>query len=397
MFDITEKYKLSKKYKWVISLILVLSVVIGYFGRMSVSVALPNISQDFDWSSAQEGNLGGVLMGIFLISYGFSNVFLSKYIDKYGSKIILVVSITTWSSALVIGARFGYIYWVFLLSRLLLGLGQGVLYPVASKVTAQWFPPHERGRANSFYMSGGPLGVMFAPLIMRPIIESVSWEFSFYTLAILGTALLLPVILFLGSPPFEKYDRKEERDVNKQNDMFEILKERNFQLLMVGFSTMTSIWWGLTFWIPTYLVKTQGLRLEEMAYGATFIYFGALLAMIIGSWISDITGKRRRIILFSLFATSLMILFLTNFNIGSSFVALIVLFIVFFTGQMAPPLFFTLLQSRVDNKYIGSATGVMNGIGNGISVIGPVSVGFVIALTSSYNYGMMSLAVIGIS
>ena len=74
---------------------------------------------------------------------------------------------------------------------------------------------------------------------------------------------------------------------------------------------------------------------------------------------------------------------------------MIVLFFVFFTGQLAPPLFFTMLQSKVPQEFLGSATGAMNGIGNGVSIIGPLSVGLVFSITGSYNYGLLSLAVIG--
>lgn len=75
---------------------------------------------------------------------------------------------------------------------------------------------------------------------------------------------------------------------------------------------------------------------------------------------------------------------------------MIFLFLVFFSGQLAPPLFFTLLQSKVPQSFLGSATGAMNGIGNGVSVIGPTLVGFVIYLTGSYDHGLSSLAVIGV-
>jgi len=50
----------------------------------------------------------------------------------------------------------------------------------------------------------------------------------------------------------------------------------------------------------------------------------------------------------------------------------------------------------VRQKFLGTATGAMNGLGNGVSVIGPISVGFVIYLTGSYDLGLSSLAVIGV-
>ena len=389
-------FHLSKKYRWIITFILVLTVIIGYLARMSVSVAFEPISNEMGWNTSEQGGLGGVLMGIFLVSYGFSNIFLSRYIDSYGPRIMLIFSISIWSIALVIGARFGSIYWIFIMSRLLLGIGQGVLYPTASKLTAQWYPPRERGRANSFYMSGGPLGVMLAPIIMGPIIVNASWEISFYTLAILGFAMLFPIILFLSSFPREEECEYNEEREERNNKILFLFKKRDFQVILVGFIAIASIWWGITFWIPKYLLVTQGLKFNEMTFGATFVYFGAVISMILGSWISDITGNRKKIILFSLFSTSLMIIILTTIDLHSKISTIVILFFVFFTGQLAPPLFFTMLQLKVSSNFLGSATGIMNGVGNGVSVIGPVSVGAVVAVTGSYNYGLLSLSIIGV-
>ena len=398
MFDKSPRLQLSKRYRWFISAILVTVVTVSYLARMSVSVALPMISGEMQWTSAQEGSLGGILMGIFLIGYGFSNVFFGRYVDRFGPRSLLVVSMVTWSAALALGALLGHIYWIFLLSRLLLGLAQGVLFPIASKVTGQWFSPRERGRANSIYMAGGPLGVMLAPLIMRPIIIDSTWEMSFYMIAILGFALLIPVILFMSSSP---RGTDTSQDVNSgegpdDESLISLLKDKEFQIIMAGFIAMASLWWGITFWIPTYLVETQGLDLGEMTFWSSFVYMGAVASLILGSWISDVTGKRKLIIITSLLSTSFMIVLFTNIDFGSRMITMIALFLVFFTGQLAPPLFFTLLQSKVHQKFLGTATGAMNGIGNGVSVIGPILVGFVIYLTGSYDLGLSSLALIGI-
>jgi len=125
MFDKSPRLQLSKRYRWFISAILVIVVTVSYLARMSVSVALPMISGEMEWTSAQEGSLGGILMGIFLIGYGFSNVFFGRYVDRFGPRSLLVVSMVTWSAALALGALLGHLYWIFLLSRLLLGLAQG--------------------------------------------------------------------------------------------------------------------------------------------------------------------------------------------------------------------------------------------------------------------------------
>lgn len=394
-------FDLPRKYKWLILGILFLSTLMGYVARMSVSVALKFISSDFGWSISQEGSLGGILLGIFLVSYGISNVLLSPYIDKFGPKKALIFAISAWSLSVIFGAYFGNIYWIFLFSRVLLGLGQGVLFPTATKVTAGWFKEEERARANSIFLSGGPFGSMLAPLILTPIIVKTTWEFTFYLFALLSLSIIIPVILFIKTNPKnvaeeQKEETKEEIELNIKDDMKILLRNRQFQIILVGFISMISVWWGVGLWLPTYLVEAQGLSISQMSYGASIPYLGSALGMFSASWISDRTGERKKIIVIALISTTVMILSLTMLNIQSKIIAIFILSLIFFVGQMSPPIFFTLIQTRISEEIIGSATGVMNGIGNGIGVIGPISIGFIVALTGSYNLGLIFLGSISL-
>ncbi|MFO8110027.1 MAG: MFS transporter, partial [Thermoplasmata archaeon] len=197
MKNMFEMKGLSSKYRWVILIILLATVMIAFMGRLSTSVALNAIGEDLVWSQADTGFLGGILMGIFLVSYGFSNIILSQNIDKYGSKIVLFCSMVGCSFAVFLGGYYGHVYSLFLLSRLLLGLTQGVLFPLAAKVIAGWYTVQDRGKANAIFMLGAPIGVALAPIIMGPIIHRFAWNLSFYVVALMGFALAVPIFLFI--------------------------------------------------------------------------------------------------------------------------------------------------------------------------------------------------------
>ena len=393
-------FDLPRKYKWLILGILFISTLMGYVARMSVSVALKFISSDFGWSASQEGSLGGILLGIFLVSYGFSNVLLSPYIDKLGPKKALTFAISAWSLSVIFGAFFGNIYWMFLFSRVLLGLGQGVLFPTASKVTAGWFKEEQRARANSIFLSGGPFGSMLSPLILTPIIVKTSWEITFYLFALLSLSIIIPVLLFIQTSPKgvkqKQKEKTEEVELNIREDMKVLLKNRQFQIILIGFISMISVWWGIGLWLPTYLVEAQGLSISEMTFGASVPYLASALGMFSASWISDHTGERKKIIVIALISTTAVILSLTMLDIQSKIIAILLLSLIFFLGQMSPPIFFALIQTRISEEILGSATGIMNGIGNGIGVIGPVSIGFIVAFTGSYNLGLIFLGSISL-
>ncbi len=388
---------LTSKYRWLILAILFLTILVAFMGRLSTSVALEEIGDELVWSKAEQGFLGGVLMGIFLIPYGFSNIFFSPNIDKYGPKVILVASMTGCSIAVFLGAFLGDNYILFLFSRVLLGLSQGVMYPIATKVIAGWFGKATRGRANSIFMVGSPLGIALAPIVMGPVIRSTGWRYSFYLIAFLGFLLVLPIFLFITDTPSEKSSNRKEDEVDDRNILKsskKLLKDRDFQQVTVGFTAVNTLFWGTTLWVPSYLEQTTGLNLGNNAYLAAIPYIGAILGMLIGSWVSDLKGNSNKIIMFSLLTSGLMIIVLTFSPIEGAMTAIFLLFLVFLTGQLAPPLFFTKLQNNISGEELGSATGLMNGIANTFGVMGPVSVGVVIAFTGSYSYGLLILSLI---
>ncbi|MFO7791549.1 MAG: MFS transporter [Candidatus Saliniplasma sp.] len=378
------------KQKWFILLLLFITIVLAFIGRLSTSVALNEIGDELVWSHAEQGFLGGILMGIFLVSYGFSNVFFSPNIDKYGSKIVLTSSLIGCSFAVFLGAFFGHIYSLFLLSRLLIGLSQGVMFPVASKVIAGWFAVRERSRANSIFITGSSVGVAMAPIIMGPFIYAFNWRFSFYMVAALGFILAIPVMLFISDSPDGKVS--SNRDIDLRSVFKTLLKDRSFQQITVGFTAVNTIWWGTTLWVPTYLEELYGLNIGAMPYVAALPYMGAIGGLLTGAYISDKKGNPDRVIMFSLALTGVMLAVVTFTPATTLISAVLLLVILFFFGQMTPPLFFTKLQNTTRSRELGSATGLMNGIANTFGVVGPVSVGVVVALTGSYPYGILSLS-----
>ncbi len=392
--------KLSRRYRLGILFILVTSTTAGYLARMGVSVALPFISEQFNWTLSQQGNLGGLLLGIFLVSYGLSNLLFSPYVDAFGSKRSLAVAASAWSVSLLIAALFGGNYIIFLLSRVLLGLSQGILFPTASKVVVGWFPPRERARANSAYLAGGPIGSLLSPLLLAPLILRTSWEASFYIVAATGFTLIVPVLVFLsdrpkkGSATLSKPEGTGGSIASFVDKARVLLTDGQFLIIVLVFWAMNCVWWGISLWLPTYLVEAQGISMSEMSYSATVPYLGALSGLFASSWISDLTGNRKMIVLTSLLLQPVLFLLLALLSAPSRAVVLALLVTIFFANNMAVPLIFTMLQGTTSEESVGAATGVMNGLGNGLGVAGPLMIGFLVAITGSYNLALLSLGVL---
>lgn len=392
----TSDYGAARQRAVVIASLLFLATLMGYIARANISVALPFVAEDYAWSPEQLGGLGGILLGIFLVGYGFSNVLISPLVDVFGPRKSLMVAIFAWSVFTFLTGVFGVFYWMFIVTRLFVGLSQGILFPSASKVTQAWFPPSSRSRVNAIYLISGFLSNLLVPLLLIPLILATSWETMFFVVAVAGFLVLIPIWRFLRDTPEErsiavtKVSLRQVLSETKRN-IHEAMRIKGIWIITFSFLFTNLAWWGLSLWLPTYLIKARDFTVDQVVWGASLPYLGGIAGMLTGSWISDKSGKRvETAAAFALICAFFLVLLVltTSFEL----VLLVLAMVFFFLGVMAPTAF-TLTQGITPPRLMSSATGIVNGIANGAGVFGPILLGIAVALTSSYDIGLIIMAV----
>lgn len=195
----------SNRDRWRIPVVLAISVLINYLDRNNLSLALPRIAQDFGWSDREVGSKGELLLAAFFLSYALSNMLLSPFAERFGSKRSVMVAIGAFSVITMLSAPLGYSFTAMIVLRLLLGLGEGVHIPMLSAIISRWFLPSERSRANAIWGSGILVSTAIVPLIIVPLIQVLGWHPTFALLGISGMLLSLPLVYFLvqDKPPHE--------------------------------------------------------------------------------------------------------------------------------------------------------------------------------------------------
>lgn len=113
-----------------------------------MSLALPRIAQERGWTTAEVGANGAKLIAVFFVGYGLSNMFLSPVAERFGPRRSIVAAIVAFSLCTALNAPLGSTIAALVVLRLLLGIGEGVHFPMASAIVSGWFPLGERSRAN---------------------------------------------------------------------------------------------------------------------------------------------------------------------------------------------------------------------------------------------------------
>ena len=167
--------------RWKISIMLLLITTINYIDRLTFSIVAPVVTEEFNFSNTDYGNLSAA----FLVAYAFGQLFGGRIIDAMGVKRAFSFAVILWSIAGILHA-FGQGFRSFFLFRVLLGIGEAANFPAANKAIAEWFPATERSLAVGIVTAGPGLGSILAPPIVAALLVLLGWQWAFIITGLLG-------------------------------------------------------------------------------------------------------------------------------------------------------------------------------------------------------------------
>lgn len=98
----------------------------GQIDKLSISIIQtdPQFLQDLGLTGPNKNALVSLLTLIFTIAYSVSNIFWGVIIDKLGARKTAIIGLSVWTVTMVAGGM-AQSYEMFMLSRIILGLGEG--------------------------------------------------------------------------------------------------------------------------------------------------------------------------------------------------------------------------------------------------------------------------------
>ncbi|EPY6843064.1 amidohydrolase [Klebsiella pneumoniae] len=290
----------------------------------------------------------------------------------------------------------------------MLGIGEGLYYPMQNTIIKNWFPAGERGRANTAWILGQSLAPALAMPLYTWIIAEHSWRHTFY---FSFSLTLLPIVLiyfFTSNFPQEnkyvnvlelqKINKSTTEEVLHKNSSEKIsvverakvyLCNSNFWILLAVFSSNSMLSWGVVTWLPTYLNTERGFSWANVGWMSALPFIFGLLFKVLAGFIVDKTDRKGMVMFVSAMLCAASIL--TGVNISNNFFAAIVISFGIGASSMQLPCVFTLLQSMVPAEAMSSAAGALNGMAVGFGALSPVLIGFILSVTHNFYFVMYIL------
>jgi MFS transporter, ACS family, D-galactonate transporter len=386
---------LNSKTRWQIPAVLAVTVFVNYLDRNNLSLAIPRLAQDFNWSDREVGSKGELLLAAFFLSYALSNMLLSPLAERFGAKRSVIAAIAAFSIVTILSAPFGYSFAALIVLRLLLGVGEGVHIPMSSAIVSRWFLPGERSRANAIWGSGILLSTAIAPLFVVPLIQVWGWRSTFAVLGVAGMLVSIPLVYFLvpdESSSAQPAAEMPAADQRQQTPSVQYRRDPRFWLSVVGGSLNAFCAFGVLNWLPTYFNRAKGIDFEQLGWPLALVFSAGIVGIALMAYLGDKLQQRTKLAGVGFFIAGGMVYIASTTN-RVEFLVLFFAAAVFFQSAYAAQEY-AIIQRILPANQVGAGTGLYNGLSILLGGVGGSLVpGSIVAATGSFDAAILSIVI----
>jgi MFS family permease len=370
--------------------LLVVAVVINYIDRGNLALAAPLLKAEWGFSASQLG----ILFSAFFWSYMLLQFVVGWLVDRFNVNTVMSLGFLVWSlSTAATGLARGFVS--LLVMRLLLGIGESVMFPASSKICAQNLPEHDRGFANGIMMAGIRWGSAVGTLGGGLLIAKYGWRMAF---------LAVGVVSLLWLPAWSRWKSgapslRAEHGAAGAPSFSAIVKKRSFWGAALGHFSGNYIWYFLISWLPYYLVQERHLSMTSMVGTAGLLYAVDSFAALITGWTSDRCIKG---------GTSPTVARKSAAGVGFTLAALSVGACAMSTDRtylwclvgiaigcgIANTGNFAFAQTLAGPQAAGRWVGLQNGIANLSGIVGPAFTGYLVDKTGHFGLAFGAAALV---
>ncbi|MCC8952954.1 MFS transporter [Bradyrhizobium sp. Pear77] len=318
-----ERLPLTSYQRWIFGII----ATAWFFDSMDLAAltfVLGSIRQTFGLSTAETGLLSSMsFLGMFI---GAASAGLLA--DRFGRARVFQVSMIFWglgslccglsTTATALGA-----------SRLLLGFGMGMEFPVAQSMVSEIMPARNRGRYIAFLEGFWPLGFIASGLLTYFVLQAADWRWVFILQAIPAVFVLVVRRYVPESPRWLASHGYSERAEATVRDIESRVRDRlgskelppvvrqaaapasevtGLRTLFSGiYAKRTAMLWtlwffallgfyGLTTWLGA-LLQAKGFPITKSVFYTILISLAGIPGFLVSAWLVESWGRKATLVM----------------------------------------------------------------------------------------------------
>lgn len=366
--------------------------------------AAAGMADDLHITSATSSLLGSM----FFLGYFFFQIPGTLYADKKSARKLIFWSLILWG---IFAAATGIInnIKILMVVRFLVGVAESAVLPALLLLLSRWFTKKERSKANTLLMFGNPSCMLWMSIISGYLIHNVGWRWMFIWEGI--PAVIWAFIwwnLVQDKPQntwwlnenekllLQEELEKEQQIIKPVKNYLAAFKSKSVILLCIQYVFWSFGMYGFVIWLPSIIHNAPGIGIVKTGWLSAVPYLMAVIAMILTSYFSDKTLKRKPFIWPFLLLAALA--FYGSYLIGSHnfWISFTLLCIAGMSMYVPYGPFFAVIIESLPANVAGGALALINSFGALGSFAGSYLVGYLNGTTGGFgtSYIFMAAAVL---
>ncbi len=338
--------------------------VFDYYEVFLLTVLMVPISRDLHLSPSHAAYVFSTQL--FFLAVG--GVAFGLLADRYGRRPILMWTIIIYAGG-TLARAFTYSEAWLLSWTAIAALGIGGEFAVGQSLVSEVMPTAKRGWWGGILYAGHYLGVIGGAFVAGYLAPVIGWRWTF---AVSGLPIAFALYVRSSAPESDVWEmkKKEARKID-WGGFTRGAFLRPFSLCLIAAMLQFFAYYGITSFLPTYLVK-QGFSLGRAAWWMFFIALSGIIGSVVGSYTSDRWGRRVTLsYLAGIAAISGLVLFATwRYLLTTSWI--LVPFFCLYFGSNGATVFGVLFSEMFPTEVRTTGTASALQIGRGLAFIPPL-------------------------
>jgi MFS transporter, Spinster family, sphingosine-1-phosphate transporter len=262
------------RYQYRLLAVLALVNFVNFADRQVFSPLLPLIRAQLGLSDSQLGSLQTWL----LVVLAFASLLFGFLADRLNRRAVIAFGVIFWSLATFASGMAGTFAFL-LMSRALVGVGEGAYAPAAQSMISGAFPQERRAFAQAIFATGMLLGGAAGFALGGILSEHYTWQHIFYFAALAG---LVPglAVLTIEDPP-----RGPRTEVVP---LLKLLSVPAFVAMIAAGTCITFCNVSLLTWGVDFAKDYKDFTVREAAVSlAAIALFSSILGVLMGGYVAD--------------------------------------------------------------------------------------------------------------
>jgi MFS family permease len=267
--------------------VLFLGYVVNFIDRSILAILLEPIKLELALNDTQLGLLGGLAFALFYTTLGIP---IAALADRWSRVKILSIAMVIWSGMTAV-CGFAQNFWMLLLARIGVGVGEAGASPPSHSLISDYFPIETRATALSIYALGIPFGSMIGNFVGGWGADALGWRHTFVLVGVPGVLVALLIWMTLKEPPRGMADRHLVVDDSPAPDVKEVIgrlwQRVAFRHIAFAAGLHAFVGYGAGTWNAPFLIRSHDMPITEVGSWLALISGIGAIGTFLGGYLSD--------------------------------------------------------------------------------------------------------------